>query len=56
MISLGKSNIYGEVAVSVASIQKINLGGFESDVFESKYGEWVIRSAKEFKKNNLSII
>ena len=47
----GKSNIYGEVAVPVASIQKINLGGFESDVFESKYDEWIIRSAKEFKKN-----
>ena len=43
----GKSNIYGEVAIPVASIQKINLGGFESDVFESKYDEWIIRSAKE---------
>ena len=47
----GKSNIYGEVGVPVASIQKINLGGFESDLFESKYDEWIIRSAKEFKKN-----
>ena len=44
----GKSNIYGEVAIPVASIQEINLGGFESDVFESKYDEWIIRSAKEF--------
>ena len=45
----GKSNIYGEVAIPVASIQKINLGGFESDVIESKYDEWIIRSAKELK-------
>jgi len=45
----GKSNIYGEVAIPVASIQKINLGGFESDVFESKYDEWIIRSAEELK-------
>jgi len=44
----GKSNIYEEVAIPVASIRKINLGGFESDVFESKYDEWIIRSAKEF--------
>ena len=46
---IGKSNIYGEVAIPVASIQKINLGGFESDVFESKYDEWIIRSAEELK-------
>ena len=44
----GKSNIYGEVAIPVVSIQKINLGGFEGDVFESKYDEWIIRSVKEF--------
>ena len=44
----GKSNIYEEVAIPVASIRKIYLGGFESDVFESKYDEWIIRSAKEF--------
>ena len=47
----GKSNIYGEVAVPIRSIQKISLGGFENDVFESKYDEWIIRSAKESKKN-----
>ena len=46
----------GEVAIPVASIQKIHLGGFESDVFESKYDGWALRSAKEFKKNNLRII
>ena len=43
----GESNIYGEVAIPVASIQKINLGGFESDFFESNYDEWIIRSTEE---------
>ena len=46
---IGKSNIYGEVSIPVASIQKINLGGFESDIFESKYDKWIIRSAEELK-------
>ena len=45
----GKSNIYGKFSIPVASIQKINLGGFESDVFESKYDEWIIRSVEELK-------
>mgnify|MGYP001157263666 CR=1 FL=1 len=43
----GESKIYGELAIPITSIQKINLGGFESDVFETKFGEWIIRSAKE---------
>lgn len=54
----GKSNLYGEVAIPVASIQKLTLGGFGSDAFESKYDEWVIRSAKEFNvgaQSNLSL-
>ena len=47
----GESKIYGKLAIPITAIQKINLGGFESDTFESKYDEWIIRSAKEFKKN-----
>ena len=43
----GESKIYGELAIPITAIQKINLGGFESDVFESKFGEWIVRSAKE---------
>ena len=43
----GESKVYGELKIPITAIQKINLGGFESDVFESKFGEWIIRSAKE---------
>lgn len=43
----GESKIYGELAIPITAIQKINLGGFQSDIFESKYGEWIIRSVQE---------
>ncbi len=43
----GESKIYGELAIPITAIKKINLGGFESDIFESKYGEWIIRSVQE---------
>ena len=43
----GESNIYGELAIPISAIRKINLGGFESNAYESKFSEWVIGSAQE---------
>ena len=43
----GESKIYGELAIPIITIQKINLGGFESELFKSKFEKWISRSAQE---------
>ena len=43
----GHSKIYGEVALPTKIIEKINLGGFESDSFKVKFDEWIVTPAQE---------
>ncbi len=44
---LGHSAIYGEIAVPIASIQELTLGGFEQAPFHSLFRDWVVHPAPE---------
>jgi len=44
---VGRSSIYGEMAIPTKSIQSLNVGNFEKDRFKSLFEGWVVRPAKE---------
>jgi len=44
---IGRSAIYGELAIPIASIQGLNIGAFEQEMLKSLFQAWVIRPAKE---------
>jgi len=44
---VGRSPIYGDVAIPTKSIQSLNVGGFEEETLKSPFEEWVVRPAKE---------
>jgi len=44
---IGRSAIYGEMALPVTGIQELNLGGFGRESFHSLFREWVVRPAPE---------
>ena len=44
---IGRSAIYGDMAIPTDSIQELQLGGFEEDRFKSLFEAWVVHAAKE---------
>ena len=44
---LGQSPIYGEMTIPIASIRRVNFGGFEKEKFEPTFEEWVVRPGRE---------
>jgi hypothetical protein len=44
---IGRSAIYGEVAIPIESIQGLNIGECEQEMLKSLFEAWVIRPAKE---------
>ncbi|MDP6251964.1 MAG: YdjY domain-containing protein, partial [Verrucomicrobiota bacterium] len=51
----GQSKIYGGLALPTKIIEKINLGGFESDFFKSKFDECLVTPAQEPDKEKKQI-
>ena len=44
---VGRSSIYGEMAIPIESIQDLNIGNFEKEKFKSLFEEWVVHPARE---------
>lgn len=44
---IGRSDIYGDVAIPTDRILNLSMGGFEKELFNSLFEDWVVRSARE---------
>ena len=44
---LGNSPFYGEMTIPIETIQRLTVGEFEEDNFDSLFAEWVVRPGKE---------
>jgi len=44
---LGHSPFYGEMTIPIEIIQRLTVGEFEEDNFDSLFAEWVVRPGKE---------
>ena len=44
---VGRSPIYGDVAIPTRSIWRLNVGGFEKDMLKFSFEDWVVHPAKE---------
>jgi len=44
--AVGRSPIYGEIAVPCQSIRKLHFGNYEAEKFTSVFEEWVVRPGK----------
>jgi len=44
---VGRSNIYGDMAIPTESIQSLSMGGFAAEPLKSVFSEWVLHPAQE---------
>lgn len=44
---LGRSSVYGPLAVPIRSIRRVSVGDFEKDRFDLRFADWMARPARE---------
>ena len=44
---IGRSTLYGDMAIPTESVQNLSMGGFEKEPLTSLFEEWVVRPAQE---------
>ena len=44
---MGRSSIYGDMAIPIDNIEELHFGDFEKEKFRSLFEDWVVRPAKE---------